>query len=167
MFSDPYREHSQAGVFLKHSNYTIWLHLHRQGHAVLQDRVRQSLITAKFFVQSILRVEGKWYKHWKSTQWSSFNILHYKIKPPLSWYLGQLVCNKDKQVSKLIFSHCQFKLVKCLWCLWSNISNLPNAGLVSQMCSEGIISIQLMRCSSSPLMYWGTMPRKTAQLLQM
>lgn len=64
-----------------------------------------------------------------------------------TWY--QFLCNKDKQVSKSIFSQRQFKLVKCLWlwCLWSNMSNLPSAGLVSQMCSEGIISRQLMRPS--------------------
>lgn len=64
---------AQSGrvFFFKHSNYTIWLYLHRQGHAVLQHRVQQSLITAKFFVRRILRAKGKWYKHWKSVQWSS------------------------------------------------------------------------------------------------
>lgn len=63
-FQTPAESTVKQGFFLKHSNYTIWLYLHKQGHAVLQYRVLQSLITAKFFVQSILRVEGKW----KSTQ---------------------------------------------------------------------------------------------------
>lgn len=63
-FQTPAESTVTQGFFLKHSNYTIWLYLHRQGHAVLQHRVQQSLIAAKFFVQSILRVEGKW----KSTQ---------------------------------------------------------------------------------------------------
>jgi len=100
---------------------------------------------------------------------SSFKILHYKIKPRLKWCLAQLVPNKDKQVSKSILSQCQFKLVKCLWlwCFRSDISNLSDVGLFSQMYSEGIINIQLLRtglrlCDTSPLVYWGTLLRKTS-----
>lgn len=60
MFSNPRGARGQAGAFLKRSNYTIWLYLHRQGHAVLQHGVQQSLIAAEFFVRRILRAEGQW-----------------------------------------------------------------------------------------------------------